>query len=735
MKTKLLFLFIFSTTFLLAQNLDIQNFTNGEDINSVAIEEDTMWISTTGGLVKYNQISGESTFFNRSNSGIPLNRIGSIQIDSEGTKWIASNTGLIEFDGTNWTLHNPPNKKLNVTGFQKDPNTGNFIIQHRSSWVNQLWEFDGTNWTEFEYEHLFGGEISWFTFTPDSIMWASRFEQDSNYIFYKYNGDTSIQTNFYLYDYCDIPCSIDSYSFDPSGQIWFLLSNRVLLNPVGDSWETEEFDASWLYDGFLYVNESEIWIRDKYGDFFSRPISGTEWAKIGDIWESTDPPLKPFIIQQNGSLIQPTSNGLFVFDTSSFELIQKIPTSSSKINSNLTTHLAITNDQTVWAVHGEYDWLHTQSGESLSRFSNHEWATINPPGDYNIRDIKSDADGNLWVLTGGDLAKRENNDWIIYDSIPTPWHVLFDLGINPNSQEIWVTGIGKIARKDGGDFEIMDVPPQFSDYPVDHIEIDNDGNIWIAAFTSECVARFSNDEWTIFDTTDMNLPKFVSYSHELAVAPNGNVWVLTDYGITFFDGNDWKSFTYDNMNSTLPHHAFAIAFDGNDKTWIGYFKNHSDVKYYTHFGLTKIEGDTWTTYSYEDSRLPFSYITSLAVDSFHNVWIGTELEGVAVFNENDIILDVHDSKFTTQIQPIKIEIMPNPFSDEAILKYELKNSSEVNVIVTSAQGEVVLNKNLGQKIGGNYEHILKREDLPDGIYFVSLITKNDIQTFKIVLSN
>ena len=112
MKTFLMISYcIISFSVIYAQNPEWINYTNGQNVTSVVIEGNNVWIGTTGGLVKLNKTTGEKTFFNKSNSGLPSNSVSSIAIDGLGNKWIGT-YGLAKFDGTTWTVYTTSNSGL-----------------------------------------------------------------------------------------------------------------------------------------------------------------------------------------------------------------------------------------------------------------------------------------------------------------------------------------------------------------------------------------------------------------------------------------------------------------------------------------------------------------------------------------------------------------------------------------------------------------------------------------------
>jgi len=62
----LVFLFCFSTT-ALSQNPQWLNYTNGDEINEIEMEDDFIWVGTYSGLVKVDTLSGNAIFFDKLN--------------------------------------------------------------------------------------------------------------------------------------------------------------------------------------------------------------------------------------------------------------------------------------------------------------------------------------------------------------------------------------------------------------------------------------------------------------------------------------------------------------------------------------------------------------------------------------------------------------------------------------------------------------------------------------------
>ena len=141
------FVFAFVSYFnLYPQNPEWINFFRSPLVYSVAIEGDNIWAGGFG-IAKINRITGEKTFYYKTNSGLPNNDVRSLAIDGSGNKWIGTDRGLAKFNGTNWTVYNTSNSGLpsdSVLSLAIDGSGNKWIGTHRG-----LAKFNGTNWTVY----------------------------------------------------------------------------------------------------------------------------------------------------------------------------------------------------------------------------------------------------------------------------------------------------------------------------------------------------------------------------------------------------------------------------------------------------------------------------------------------------------------------------------------------------------------------------------------------------------
>jgi hypothetical protein len=131
----------------IAQHPDWENFTNGQGVNVLLDHGNELWIGAfCGGLIKLDKTTGEKTFYDHANSGLPHNEVFALAIDGSNL-WIGTWGGLANFDGTNWTVYDTSNSGLH------DNVVSSLAIDNGNIWIGTEYDglanFDGANWTVY----------------------------------------------------------------------------------------------------------------------------------------------------------------------------------------------------------------------------------------------------------------------------------------------------------------------------------------------------------------------------------------------------------------------------------------------------------------------------------------------------------------------------------------------------------------------------------------------------------
>ncbi|MBL8000965.1 MAG: hypothetical protein JNL05_03295 [Flavobacteriales bacterium] len=132
-----------------------------------------------------------------------------------------------------------------------------------------------------------------------------------------------------------------------------------------------------------------------------------------------------------------------------------------------------------------------------------------------------------------------------------------------------------------------------------------------------CQVSGRSQTWQVFDMNTAGLPN--NTVKALACAPNGDMWVGTEYGLCRYDGSSWQVFQ--TGSSGLPDNDVrSLTVDDTGAVWIG-----------TVNGLARYHLGNWQTYATGNSGIPENYVRSLAEATQGGLWVGT-VNGLAWFD-------------------------------------------------------------------------------------------------------
>jgi len=92
---------------------------------------------------------------------------------------------------------------------------------------------------------------------------------------------------------------------------------------------------------------------------------------------------------------------------------------------------------------------------------------------------------------------------------------------------------------------------------------------------------------------------------------------------------------------------------------------------------------------------------------------------------------VNETK-TKKPEQIIITSLPNPFTKETIISYEITQKSKTSLEIYNYHGQLISFLVDEIKLKGKHKILFDGRELPDGVYFIVLKTEQGIQTKKIV---
>jgi ligand-binding sensor domain-containing protein len=701
-----LLLSCFLNSLLLAQTPTIIHYTSGNAINDLAFDGADVWIATEGGLVRYNRITQSSEFFNRANSPLPINEILSIAIGPDGTRWMGSRIGLLRWKNNNITVHNPPGNQLTVLRVRTDSNGDAWMqVFGVSAW---LFKFGAQGWDAYNPATLFGSYAQLNACHAIPGIWV-----ESGAGFKYFDGNTVTER--------PLPSSlptppgaslIDDWALDNNGQPWCVSGNR-LCRPNGSVWSVEPLD---IYpDAMALAPDGTLWLSNDFDGLRKRSPNG-QWTAVYNSYLPLNGANVALYADNSATLWLGTdSEGLKTFSEGNW---QDIPVSVSPIPDRSVRELEVAGQQTIWSVFYQAFGIDNYGGESICRFDTAVWAPIPATESgyplWKCADVAIDVQQRCW-LTHHEKLFRFDGAWA---EIPLPaafpFGQVYSVAAHPLQNELWIGGYGKVARYTGAGFEVVEAPAATSQ--VQRLLVDPQGRLWAPNLgTSEAFLwMYDGQQWQGITRETMGLSEFSYVIRDIKCSQNGHIWVLTEWEIVHFDGNSWEKLS---LSPVLFGGEFSrLAIDTDEKIWIGMYSTQC-FGVNVDLNLIKYDSGTYTFYPYKTTPLPYPNITALNVDSLHNVWIGFEYGGIAVFKEDGVILDTEAPSFQTAL--VHTRVFPNPSADMATLEYELNTTSDVWLEWRDAQGRRVHREMFRQQAAGKHSWTVSLAHWPAGTYYWS----------------
>lgn len=230
-------------------------------------------------------------------------------------------------------------------------------------------------------------------------------------------------------------------------------------------------------------------------------------------------------------------------------------------------------------------------------------------------DILANSQNQIWVSRISHIEIYQNGELIrkfTQDEIGSPPDMLV---LSPQG-EVWniASGISSgMSVFDGQSWTFVNgIEDEFASDAV----VDLQGRVWLAAATA--VYFYENGEWGKFNTSNSNI--ISDGANVITVAPNGSIWVGTDNGMAFFNGQNWQT-----PAGAPAVSVSSISFAPNGHLWMGSFSD----------GLFYFDGNTWTRYPVKQSlENPDQYeaVEVILADKYGRVWVHTATDRFYIFD-------------------------------------------------------------------------------------------------------
>ena len=289
-------------------------------------------------------------------------------------------------------------------------------------------------------------------------------------------------------------------------------------------------------------------------------------------------------------------------------------------NSTLTLGYAINTlfvdkSVTLWV---SSDYLHRYDGNTWSKFD------ISNTGIFIfwVTDgLKTNSDIN-WFSSKAGLIKLQNNSWSLYNinNSSLPSSSINGIAIDPQNN-LWLATDEGVVKYDGGsnwityDESNTPMPCRYARF----IKSTSDGIIWVGVVLNTvvcpgaltgCLARYKNGNWSVFTSSNSNLPE--GNMSTIEIDKNGNIWLAIERNLLKYNGTDFDNYIPSNSIIHSDCLIQEIAFDKQNNLWLA-----------TDEGVFKFNGSIWKNFTSQNSALPEDNVSSLAIDNNNTKWFAT----------------------------------------------------------------------------------------------------------------
>ncbi|MFZ4741167.1 MAG: C25 family cysteine peptidase, partial [Bacteroidales bacterium] len=232
---------------------------------------------------------------------------------------------------------------------------------------------------------------------------------------------------------------------------------------------------------------------------------------------------------------------------------------------------------------------------------------------------------------------------------------------------------------------------------------------------------------------DFETNNFTKYNWDTA---STNAWTIVNTGA--YEGSDCaKSAVIGHSHSS----AFSITLDVLGTDSISFYRKVSSESGYD-FLIFSIDGNLIEKWSGENNWTKVSYpITS---GNHLLSWVYSKDDSNTGGSDcawvDFIVLPAIHTNIGVSIDELSTEnsaqlsISPNPANDKINVSYKLLTNTDVSIKIFSINGQMVYSNDNEYKVAGNYSIGLDASLLSRGVYFISLKTKNQVITQKLIIT-
>jgi ligand-binding sensor domain-containing protein/signal transduction histidine kinase len=534
--------------------------------------------------------------------GLPENRVVGVVQSSDGFLWVATQNGLVRFDGVRFQKVDLPDSPGKIAG------TMRVLMLDRKGriWLAKeeggtLFCFDGNRAQILTPDKGFPRNETPCSMELDSEggLWIT--SSTGKVVRYREDGKVDV---FTAKD--GLPgggvCWLAS---GRDGTLWFAKGSRVGVIRDGRFKVLENFGSPAVR--VAAARSSGVWVCAgqrvlKYDE--GKP--SYEFGKIpAEVRERSAFDPSVMLEDREGAVwVGTTSAGLF------------------RCDSNTVVHVEVSNPGILSLTEDREGnlWVGTRGG-GLNRVTRRLISLIKsgsrPPFD-GVQSVCQDADGALWAVgDNGVLARRKGTDWTIESFSNGAVHPYATCCVADTNGDVWIGArAGGLYHGTEGRFRDLGFQSRFRDKSLRSLLVMSNGDLCIGTDSSEFLYRLRGEELTSF-----NLPPGHRFIRAMTEDAAGNVWAGASDGLLVRVTSE-TLIDETAKSSWLSIRCLYGAANGD--LWIGYGGA----------GIGRLRDGQITRFTTEQG-LPNDYVAQIEIDDRGNLWCAGN-QGIFQVREQDL---------------------------------------------------------------------------------------------------
>lgn len=679
---------------------------NQHKANDISVAGGTAYIASDAGYVTIDNMTGTQSYYTINNTDLFRSKLNEIYVNSTGEIWMNNDGKLASLDANVGTLY-PYYLFSNAKHIVENDQGVVYMISYGGLTVA----------TSSGYEHYNDGNSIFDipSLTPTSMaldsngeLWIAQYGKG----LYHFDG-----SNFTLYDMnnSSLPgLDLESITVADNGNVYMGSYTHGLIEFDGTNWTIYNSQNSGLTA--TYISELEHDGNTIYGIVHNNGVSEILKLEAGQL---------SMINSSNSSLplaqyqfLEVDNAGALWFQSVENENYAILQFDGTTLNTHLLQESVLKSDKVLDIALGENgnvsftNYNETYTTMNLIDENNNQFTVNNS----NTGDSKKVINhGSASLIYGGtdEVVVFENGVFTTYNSTNTgiPLFTVIDAATDV-SGNVWLATQQGLIKYDGTSFSLVHT---FSGSTMNNLQllemdVDHSGNFWLIASMSGTVLdgeliSFDGTNYTTYNSVT-NTQLNYDYFKLVTVSTDGVIYTIpaqTDV-VMKIQGGSFS--THTNVAAYTTNSTVNVLTVKDDKLLIG--TTSAGVVYRNANGYTYLE----------DINTPLisNNITSIVIDDYNNIWIGTE-EGMSVYNENGVT--VNTDELLSKETESGVVLYPNPFTSQITIKVK-EASLESDLLVYNINGKLLKRVDINQ-----VEQSIDLDQYQSGVYFYSIV-KNGV---------